>query len=152
MALLASSFDRFLKAGDIGGEKKFRIRSVSAEEIGRDKKERKPVVWFTNDKRGFVLNQTNRHALAGAFGDDMEAWAEKIIVIFETMVDMGGRMTPALRVRIPPPKQATAGNGQTAAPAKPKPTLDNFVDETEPPVKPAAKPSLTDDLDDEIGF
>jgi hypothetical protein len=151
MTLLASSFDRFLKAGDLGGEKKFKIKSVSAEEIGRDK-QRKPIVWFTNDKRGFVLNQTNRHTLAGAFGDDMEAWADKIIVIFETTVDMGGKMTLALRVRIPPPKQATAGNGQAAAPAKPKPTLDNFVDETEPPAKPAAKPSLADDLDDEIGF
>jgi hypothetical protein len=151
MVLLASSFDRFLKAGDLGGEKKFRIKSVSVEEIGRDKKE-KPVVWFKNDKRGLVLNTTNRHTLMGAFGDDMEAWAEKIIVIFETTVDMMGKMVPALRVRIPPPKQATAGNGQTAAPARPKPTLDNFVDETEPPVKPAAKPSPTDDLDDEIGF
>jgi hypothetical protein len=149
--LLASSFDRFLKAGDLGGEKKFKIKSVSVEEIGRDKKE-KPVVWFKNDKRGLVLNTTNRHTLMGAFGDDMEGWAEKIIVIFETTVDMMGKMVPALRVRIPPPKQATAGNGQTAAPAKPKPTLDNFVDETEPPAKPAAKPSLADDLDDEIGF
>jgi hypothetical protein len=152
MVLLASSFDRFLKAGDLGGEKKFRIKSVSAEEIGRDKKERKPIVWFTNDKRGLVLNTTNRHTLMGAFGDDMEAWADKIIVIFETMVDMGGRMVPALRVRIPAPKQATAGNGQAAALAKPKPMLDAFVDETEPPAKPAAKPSLADDLDDEIGF
>jgi hypothetical protein len=149
--VLASSFDRFLKAGDLGGEKKFKIKSVSVEEIGRDKKE-KPIVWFKNDKRGLVLNTTNRHTLMGAFGDDMEGWAEKIIVIFETTVDMMGKMVPALRVRIPPPKQATAGNGQTAAPAKPKPTLDNFVDETEPPAKPAAKPSLADDLDDEIGF
>jgi hypothetical protein len=149
--LLASEFDksRFLKAGDLGGEKKFRIKSVSVEEIG-DKKERKPVVWFTSDERGLVLNKINNRTIRGAFGDNMEAWPGKIIVMFETMVDMRGKLVPALRVRIPPPKQATAGNSQAAAPAKPKPTFDDFVGETEPPVKPAAKPSLTDDLDDEI--
>jgi hypothetical protein len=149
--LLASQFDksRFLKAADLDGEKKFRIKSVSVEEIG-DKKERKPVLWFTNDERGLVLNTTNRHTLSGAFGDNMEAWAGKIIVVFPTMVDMKGKMVPGLRVRIPAPKQATAGNGQAAAPARPKSTLDAFAGETEPPAKPAAKPSLTDELDDEI--
>jgi hypothetical protein len=153
MVLLASDFckSRFLKAGDLGGEKKFRIKSVSVEEIG-DKKERKPVLWFTNDERGLVLNKTNLHTLSGAFGDNMEAWPGKIIAMFETMVDMRGKLVSALRVRIPASKQATAGNGQAAAPARPKSTLDVFGGETEPPAKPVAKPSLTDELDDEIGF
>ena len=43
-------------------------------------------------------------------------------------------MVPVLRVRIPPPKQATAGNGQATAPSvKPKPTtVAQTLDETEP--------------------
>ena len=35
-------------------------------------------------------------------------WNGKIIVVFPTMVDMRGKMTPGLRVRIPPPKQQQA--------------------------------------------
>jgi hypothetical protein len=143
VVLLASEFDksRFLKAADLDGEKKFRIKNVTAETVGMgDEKERKPVVWFTNDERGLLLNKTNLRSLAGAFGDNMEAWVGKIIVVFSTMTDLRGKMVSALRLRIPPPKQATAGNGQAAtAPA------------TEP-VQTPAKPSSAINLDDEIPF
>ena len=146
MVLLASNFDksRFLNAADLAGEKKFRIKEVTAEKVGQDRgKERKPVVWFTNDKRGLVLNKTNHRTLSGAFGDNMDGWVGKIIVIFPTMMDLRGKMVPALRVRIPPPKQATAGNGQATAPsAKPKPTTvaSTTLDRDRSP-KPPAKPS-----------
>jgi hypothetical protein len=113
------------------------------------------VVWFTNDEHGLVLNKTNNRTIRGAFGDDCNGWTGKIIVLFPTMDEFRGKMVPVLRVRIPPPKQAATGNGQPTAAVKPKPTpvaqiLDDFVNETEPPEKPAPKPSLTADLDDEI--
>ena len=109
--LLASDYDksRFLKAVDFEREKKFRIKSVTAEEVGTGKdKETKLVVWFTNDKRGLVLNKTNNRTLRGAFGDDTTGWVNKVIVVFPTMADFRGTIGPALRVRIPPPKQAAA--------------------------------------------
>ena len=159
MVLLASNYDqsRFLKATDLAGEKKFRIKEVTEEEVGQDRdKTRKLVVWFTNDKRGLVLNVTNNRTIRGAFGDVCDEWTGKIIAVFPTMVDMRGRMTPALRVRIPAPK--ATGNGQVAAappPKLPKPT---------PPPKPVeAGPELDEfgqsvsassesELDDEISF
>ena len=73
MVLLASNYDqsRFLKAADLPGEKKFRIKSVTEEEVGVGKdKEKKLVVWFTNDPRGLVLNRVNNRTIRGAFGDD----------------------------------------------------------------------------------
>ena len=118
MVLLASNYDqsRFLKANDLATERKFKIKSVTEEEVGMGKdKERKLVVWFTNDSRGLVLNRTNIRTLRGPFGDDCESWVGKVIVIFPTMAEFRGEMKPALRVRIPPPK----GNGQSAATAKP---------------------------------
>jgi hypothetical protein len=149
--VLASTYDqaRFLKAADLdGGEKRVRIKSVTEEKVGPDK-DQKLVVWFTTDKRGFVLNQTNNRVLREAFGDETDGWAGKIVVLFSSMIDFRGRMTQGLRVRIPPPK----GDGHAAA-AKPKPApKPDVVDEgldAEPPAKPAAKPSLADDLDDEI--
>jgi hypothetical protein len=147
MVLLASEFDksRFLNSTNLSSERKFKIKAVTAETVGTgDDKERRPVLWFTNDERGFILNKTNLRTLSGAFGDDMEAWVNKIIVVFPTMTDLRGKMVPALRVRIPPPKQVAAGNGQGQAMPTP-------VTARQPP-KPVAQTLDTtdDDMDDEI--
>jgi hypothetical protein len=143
VVLLASSYDtsKFFKAADLEAEKKLRIKTVTEETVGVGvEQQKKLVVWFTNDERGLVLNKTNNRALRGAFGDDCAGWAGKIVVAFPSTVDLRGKMVPSLRVRIPPPRQATAGNGVT----KPEPE--------QPPAQPAAKPSVADDLNDEIPF
>jgi hypothetical protein len=142
MVLLASSYDqsRFFKAGDLEAEKKLRVKTVTEELIGVGaEQQKKLVVWFTNDERGLVLNKTNNRTMRGAFGDDCAGWAGKIVVLFPSTVDMRGKMVPSLRVRIPPPKQASAGNGAT------KP-----VEPEQPPAKPAVQPSSADDLNDEV--
>jgi hypothetical protein len=152
MVLLASDFNksRFLKAEDIDGEKKFRIKDVIPEKIGDDKEE-KLVVWFTNDKRGLVLNQTNLRVLRAAFGDPVKDWIGKIIVIFTMLVDNRGKMTPGLRVRIPPPKQSAATAEPPQQPAKSSnraaaPTSGNGA-ATAPPVAaaPPAAPAAVHD-------
>jgi hypothetical protein len=131
--LLASNYDqtRFFKAADMPQEKKLRIKDVTEEEIGVGKdKEKKLCVWFTNDARGLVLNKTNNRMLRGAFGNACDGWKGKIIVVFPTQDDFGGRMVPALRVRIPPPKQS--GDGQNTKPATPLiPTPAAAADPTE---------------------
>ena len=138
MPLLASAYDqsRYFKAEDVSAQKKLKIKGVTEEEIGQ-KKEKKLVVWFTNDPRGLVLNKTNNRILRAAFGDDCDGWKDKIVVVFRTTDKFQGRMVPALRVRIPPPKE---GNGQTVA-ARPKPSA------------PAPDPELLDDeLNDDLNF
>ena len=141
MVLLASEYDksRFFKADDLDGDRKLRIKNVTEELVGIGaEKEKKLVVWFTNDERGLVLNRLNNRTLRGAFGDDTAGWTGKVIIIFSTMVEMRGKMVPGIRVRIPPPKQhgqsAVAakpkppGNGQTAVAAKQKPPVDEELD------------------------
>jgi len=143
MVILASEYDKskYLKAGDLDGDKKFRIKGVTEEMIGVGAdKEKKLVVWFTNDDRGLVLNRVNNRTIRGAYGNAVDAWASKFIVCFPTMVDFRGKMTPALRVRIPSPKQAAPMPAAAAKPA-PDPELDD---------EPAK--SLADDLNDEIDF
>jgi hypothetical protein len=149
MVLLASAFDqsRFFKAEDfeLGEDKKLKIKMGTEELIGVGADQKKMLtVWFTNSEKGLPLNRTNNRTLRNAFGDPVAGWAGKIFILFRTEAEFRGRMVPALRVRIPPSKQATAGNGQPKAPKPPATTeeqLDTF-----------AKPSLADDLDDEIGF
>jgi hypothetical protein len=147
MVLLASSHDqsKFFKAADLTQDKPLRIKGVTEEEIGVGQdKETKLVVWFTNDRRGLVLNRTNNRTIRGAFGDACDGWVGKIIVVFPTQDDFRGRIVPVLRVRIPPPKEA-AGNGKSAAakPATPPP---------EPPDELEEMLDGDDELNDEINF
>ena len=146
MVLLASAYDqsRFFKAEDLTAEKKLKIKAVTEEEVGFGKdKEKKLVVWFTNDPRGLVLNLVNNRTLRGAFGDACaELWPGKVIILFRTMAEVSGTMKPALRIRIPPPKS----NGQAVAqPATPPPAL------ARPEVDPA-EIDVDDDLNDEINI
>jgi len=139
--LLASDYDKsnFLKADDLDGERKFRIKAVTAEDVGNGAdKEKKLVVWFTNDERGLVLNKTNNRVLRAAFGDDTAGWAGKIIIAFSMMVPMQGRMVPGLRVRIPPPKQASTkfmSRGQETQPLGNGPVAAKPVSKKKPPVQ-----------------
>jgi hypothetical protein len=162
VVLLASNYDksRFFKADDLDGDRKLRIKDVTEELVGAGAdKEKKLVVWFTNDERGLVLNRLNNRTLRGAFGDDTAGWAGKVIIIFAMMVEMRGKMVPGLRVRIPPPKHGGAevtikpkpsSNGQTVA-AKPKPPVDEELDDIDAP--PAQSQTTdADELDDEIPF
>jgi hypothetical protein len=152
--LLASAYDqtKYFKAADMPTEKKLRIKDVTEEEIGVGKdKERKLCIWFTNDARGLVLNRTNNRTLRGAFGDACDGWKGKIIVVFPTQDDFRGRMVPVLRVRIPAPKQAAAGNSQTAK--------DDGIPDVlrrAPVIKTEqlnpAEIDVDDDLNDEINF
>ena len=84
--------------------------------IGAEKPEKKLVIWFTNHAKGLVLNKTNNRTIRGAFGDAVDNWSGKIIVVFPTHADFRGKLTPALRVRIPPPKQAATTAPAAAAP------------------------------------
>ena len=120
MVLLASNFDKskYLKAADLDKEKKFRIKSATDEVVGMgDDKEHKLILWFTNDEHGLVLNRTNIRVLREAFGDTVDSWTGKVIVVYPTTVDFRGKLVPALRVRIPPPKQAAAAVPSQSAPS-----------------------------------
>jgi hypothetical protein len=164
MVLLASYYDksRFFKADDVDGERRMRIKNVTEELIGVGaEKEKKLVVWFTNDDRGLVLNRLNNRTLRAAFGDDTANWSGKVIIVFQMMVEMRGKMVPGLRVRIPPPKQSgqaavaakpkPSGNGQSAVAAKSKPPVDEEL-EDEPPAQPPARATDADEFNDEIDF
>jgi hypothetical protein len=162
--LLASDFDKskYLKAVDLECEKKFRIKEVTSDELtdNAGKKEKKLIVWFTNDDRGLVLNKTNNRTLRGAFGDNTADWARKVIVMFPMMADNG---KPGIRIRIQPPKKdaaaATAtsssnkpnGNGAAvAAPPVTPPTAPPVA--TDPDLEPDPKLSAAEEMDDEIPF
>jgi hypothetical protein len=137
MGILASSFDqsRYLRAEDIPQEKLLRIKTVTEETVGQGA-EKKLVVWFTNDKRGLVLNRTNNKTIRSAYGDDVSGWTNMLVVVFQTQADYQGRMVPALRVRIPPPTQRPDTVPQQ--PTAPQPAAPGVVQPQAVTAAPAA--------------
>jgi hypothetical protein len=135
----ASDYDqsRFLKAADIKVATKFKIKSVTEETVGQGADQKKAlVVWFTTTEKALVINKTNNRALREAFGDETDGWVGKVIVLYQTIADFRGKMTPALRVRLPKPK----AEGEAAAKPAPAPNPT-------PKPKPAVDPDLDDDLE-----
>ena len=141
MALLASSYDesKYFKA-DLADEIRLKMKTVTEEKIGLGaEQEVKLVVWFTNSKRGLVLNRVNNRTIRAAYGDPVNGWVGKIIVLFPTTAEFRGKMGPALRVRIPTPK-----DGYKAAPVKlpPKPPVEAEADDFD------EEEQLNDDVSD----
>jgi hypothetical protein len=138
MVLLASSYDesRFFRAEVLENEIRLKIKNVTEEKMADG--EMKLTVWFTNSKRGLVLNRTNNRTIRAAYGDDVAGWSGKIIVLYPTTAEFRGKMGPALRVRIPPPKDS-----YRAPPPKPTPKLvDEELDDFDGPEQ------LNDDISD----
>ena len=134
MVLYASTFDqsKYLNGtslGEIGSEKRVKIKTVTKETNVGERQETKACAWFTNIDKGLLLNKTNLRTLQGAFGDDMEKWANKIVVLYSIMVSVEGKMVPGLRVRIPPPKDASYKAPASKPKPAPMPVEDEDVDD-----------------------
>ena len=155
MVLLASMYDqsKFLRAEDLTQDKVLRIKSVTEELVGQGAdQQKKLVVWFTNSPKGLALNRTNNRTIRGAYGDDVAGWAGKLIAVFPTQADFRGRLVGAVRVRIPPPKQAKTSVGdalnRSAAPPAQEATKPAAATKPAPAAPP--EPEADPDLDDEI--
>jgi hypothetical protein len=148
LVLLASMYDqsRFLRAEDLTQDKVLRIKSVTEELVGQGAdQQKKLVVWFTNSPKGLVLNRINNRTIRGAYGDDVAGWTGKLIVVFPTQAELRGRLVGALRVRIPPPKQA-----KTSVAAPPTQEATKPAAATKPAPAAPPEPEADPDLDDEI--
>jgi hypothetical protein len=118
MTILASNYDKslYFKAADLKVEKKVPIKDVTVEEIGTgaDKQE-KLVVWLHAEDQGLPLNRVNNRTLRDAFGDAVDGWIGKVIVLFPTTAEFRGRLMPAIRIRIPTPTEKTPSDEKTVA-------------------------------------
>ena len=115
---------KYVKHQDLKGqEKTVRIRDCIEEELGQgNEKERKPVLYFEGQTKGFVCNKTNSAVIVEAYGDDTSAWTGRDIVLFvDPNVMFQGKVTPAIRVRVP---QAAPQPTVQHAPASPAPEPD----------------------------
>ncbi len=92
----------YLKADDLSeGDLTLQIKEVKPEKMkDRDgEEESKPVLYFTEQPKGLILNKTNAKAISELYGTDYTLWVGKKITLFWTEVDSFGEMKPAIRVR-----------------------------------------------------
>ena len=121
MTTVSEAFpSNYLKAADLNNRTvKVKIDKVIFEEIGQNK-DRKPVMYFADVKKGLVLNKTNAVEIAATHGDQMEGWTGKEIELFSQMVPFQGQNVAAIRVRA------------AAEPKEPIPARPNRADFNDP--------------------
>lgn len=115
---------RFIKAEDLQGRHiTLTIARVVMERVhGEDGEEDKATVYFSEAKKGLLLNKTNAFAIGAMYGPETDAWTGKRIALYPTTVKAFGKMQPCIRIEEPAPvKVKTNGNGHAATPPEPEP-------------------------------
>ena len=98
---------RYLKAADIPAGQQLRLTvSGVRQETMESSGEQKGVVHFLEEERGLVLNVTNANVIAESYGEDMDAWSGKPVLLFSTTTDFAGKRVPCIRVRAPEPTKS----------------------------------------------
>jgi hypothetical protein len=106
-----------LKAADLeGGEWELTIESYVIREFdqqdaktGETYKQKKPIFSFHETEKTFVCNKTNRNAIAYVYGDEMDEWVGKKIILYGQLVDFGNKQVEGIRVRVPKPMKKPTG-------------------------------------------
>lgn len=124
----------YIKSSDLQGRTvRVQIDRVQYEEIGRDK-ERKPILYFIGKTKGMVLNRTNATVISQAYGSETEGWNGCEIELYVALVEMAGKQTEGLRVRIPARKPAARPQREDfQAPLTPAATERPAAAQTPPP-------------------
>ena len=117
MTTVSDAFpSNYLKAADLNNRTvKVKIDKVIFEEIGQDK-DKKPVMYFADVKKGLVLNKTNATTIGAVHGQEFESWTGKEIELFSMMVPFNGQNVAAIRCRAV--AEAVAPDAPLASPAR----------------------------------
>lgn len=91
---------KYLKADDLNGRNVSVLISHIDFEPMTDG-ENKPVIYFQNKTKGLVCNKTNANILALIYGDEMDGWTGKEVVLTTEIKTFQGRAVKGLSVRVP---------------------------------------------------
>jgi hypothetical protein len=91
----------YISAVEFGGRTPtLTIREVRVVELEDEKgvKRGRPVVFFSDVRRGWVLCKTTAHCLAAMFTAETATWAGKRVTLYEAQVQVGKERRPGIRV------------------------------------------------------
>lgn len=92
----------FVKAADLAGKDVTKtIKSVTIDELTMHggRKEKKPVIRFTDAEKKLVLNKTNSLIIAKLYGNETDNWVGKKITMYPTTTTFGADTTDCIRIR-----------------------------------------------------
>jgi hypothetical protein len=96
----------FMKAADLGGKTlRETIDSIQIEQVGD---EDKVVVSLAGKDQKLVLNKTNGAILAESWGDDMDDWCGRTVLLKPSKTSYNGNLVPCIRVEVVKEKAAPA--------------------------------------------
>lgn len=109
---LASKESAFTENGRPNGKKyPLTVAALQQEEVkGEGRTELKWVMYFTESKKGLVLNKTAANVLEYLFGGDSETWIGQKVLLFAEMTEMMGSPCTGLRLSGVEGVQAAAGS------------------------------------------
>jgi len=93
------SSSQYLKADDLKNREV--TVTIASNEIAEFDNGKKVVLKFSGKEKGLTLNKTNAMKIADAYGDDVEGWKGKEIIMYPDKTDFGGKMVDCIRVRMP---------------------------------------------------
>jgi hypothetical protein len=122
---------QYLKASDLAGAQPIvTIERLEFEPVGQ-KKEMKPILYFTGKDKGMVLNKTNARNIAHLVGTgETDEWVGARIRLYSANVEFQGEMVDSIRVKAAPPANWTGEAKQ--APVAPPPVKAPISDEDIP--------------------
>jgi len=125
MDINAAFPSNWLKAPDLGGQDvTVEMADVRLEEVGQGAEaEQLPVLYFTGQQKGLILNKTNARTISGLYGTETNGWSSRPITLFPTTTTYGSETRDCIRIKAP--------TGPVTAPASPPPPP------TPPPTPPA---------------
>lgn len=94
--------------------------------------ESKPVLYFSDAKKGLVLNKTNSDRIAHSYTWETDSWKGRKIDLYTATVDAFGEEVEAVRVKIPAPAGTVPGAptlGATKSIPEPEEILPSASDE-----------------------
>lgn len=114
------------------------IASWEYEQVGDDPK-KKVILSFQGKQRKMICNKTNCNRIAYLYGDEMDGWIGKEIVLTSEFVEFQGQSRKGLRVKPPNKRQVVTEQRQGYKLSSTQPV-------------PAPQPQPDDDLSEEIPF
>lgn len=125
-----------------GKEHTLEIGKVTGGELTGQggKKARKPLIYFKGKEKPLALNKTNGKTVAAMYGTDTKGWLGKLITIFATTTDFGGKTVDCIRVKpgMPRGKADHAGIDETATPGTAAEPYDGPPDDYPPLAEPGS--------------
>lgn len=111
---------KHLSASDLKGQVlTVLIARFGVEEVGEAKDE-KYVFYFEGVAKGLVLNKTNAKRIAALYGNELEGWVGKSIMLYPAITEYQGNEVECIRVKkeAPPPAVTAAPPEQPAGGAE----------------------------------